>query len=168
MTVTLRPYTPADLPAISALCWDYRDLLLVRTADFADIVDLYYAETDYGDLIADLPRIHARPKGDILVAELDGDVVGCAMYYPIAPGTCEIKRVFVSEAARRCGAGRALMQAGMNAAAKDGYTRMVLDTVHTLTEAIALYTAVGFAPCAPFYDPDPKFEDRLRFYDITL
>ncbi len=168
MTLNIRTHTPDDLPVISTLCWAYRDLLVERNADFAEMLDLYYAKDSYNDLIADLPRIHARPKGDILVAERADAVVGCAMYYEIAPGTCEIKRVFVSEAARGSGAGRALMRAGLDAAKADGYTRMVLDTVHTLPEAIALYEAMGFAPCAPFYEPDPRFIAHLRFFDITL
>mmetsp|Transcript_553 Transcript_553/g.1580 ORF Transcript_553/g.1580 Transcript_553/m.1580 type:complete len:177 (+) Transcript_553:1302-1832(+) len=168
MTLTVRPYTTADLPAISTLCWAYRDLLTVRNAEFSELVDLYYAKPDYSALIADLPRIHARPKGEIFVADQASAVVGCAMYYEIAPGTCEIKRVFVDEAARGSGAGRALMQAGIDGATRDGYRRMVLDTVHTLPEAIALYEAMGFAPCAPFYEPDPRFITRLRFFDIAL
>ncbi|MEO0746666.1 MAG: hypothetical protein AAFY49_15075 [Pseudomonadota bacterium] len=56
----------------------------------------------------------------------------------------------------------------MRRAAADGYGRMVLDTIAPLTEAIALYERLGFAPCAPFYNPDPAFAPHLRFFDITL
>jgi hypothetical protein len=43
-----------------------------------------------------------------------------------------------------------------------------LDTVHTLTEAIALYERSGFSPASPFYEPDPAYVETLRFYDCPL
>ena len=132
-------------------------------------MDTYYSADIYPALIADLPRIHARPRGDILLATLGTQVVGCAMYYPLSePGVTEIKRVYVDDAARGAGAGRALMRAAMKGARSDGYTRVVLDTIAPLTEAIALYDALGFAPCAPFYEVDPAFAPHLRFFDHPL
>ncbi|MEM6372902.1 MAG: GNAT family N-acetyltransferase [Pseudomonadota bacterium] len=167
--LTIRPGVPADIKDIARLCWAYRALLVARSTDMPPIVDRYYAADTYEAMIADLPRIHARPKGDILLAELDGAVVGCAMYYPLAtPGETEIKRVYVDPAARGTGAGRALMQAAMEGARRDGYDRAVLDTIAPLTEAIALYHRLGFQPCAPFYEPDPEFAPFLRFFDHPL
>lgn len=169
MTLTLRPATlPDDSDALATLCWGYRALLADRCAADPRILDTYYAHDTYAALIADLPRIHARPRGDIILAQTDKGPVGCAMYYPIDATTCEIKRVFVTDAARGLGAGKALMQENMRRAAADGYGRMVLDTMKDLTEAIGLYHALGFAPCAPFYEPDPRFVDQLRFFDIAL
>ncbi|WP_299653256.1 GNAT family N-acetyltransferase [uncultured Tateyamaria sp.] len=169
MPLTIRPATPADMDDVARLCWAYRDLLVERSDGLPPVVDAYYAKDSYAALIADLPRIHARPKGDILVATLNDTVVGCAMYYPLAePGTTEIKRVYVDTAARGTGAGRALMQDAMQRARADGYTRMVLDTIIRLPEAIALYERLGFEPCAPYYDPDPAFAPFLRFFDHPL
>ncbi|WP_299282026.1 GNAT family N-acetyltransferase [uncultured Tateyamaria sp.] len=169
MTISIRSATFADAPTIARLCWAYRDLLAERARDIPGIVDTYYGADSYAALIDDLPRIHARPKGDILLAEADGTVVGCAMYYPLAAhGVTEIKRVFVDPAARGTGAGRALLQAALEGARGDGYTRAVLDTIAPLTEAIALYDRMGFAPCAPFYEPDPDFAPHLRFFDHPL
>ena len=166
---TIRPATPDDMDDVARLCWAYRDLLVERSTDLPHhTIEHYYAKDSYADLIADLPLIHARPRGDILIARLDGATVGCAMYYPRGETLCEIKRVFVDPVARGSGAGRALMRAAMDDAANDGYTRMVLDTMVNLTEAIALYETLGFSPCAPFYDPDPELLPFLRFYDIEL
>ena len=104
-----------------------------------------------------------------MLAVFDGDVVGCAMYYPLAmPGVTEIKRVFVDANARGTGAGRAMIEDCMKRARADGYTRMVLDTAINLPEAIALYGRLGFQPCPPFYDPDPVFEPYLRFFEHPL
>ncbi len=160
---------PADGKDLARLCWAYRDLLIARMPERPEIVEAYYAAEDYGRLIADLPRIHARPRGDILLAEAGGAVLGCAMYYPLgSPGLCEIKRVYVDDAARGLGAGRALMTGAMARAAADGHRRMVLDTMVNLTEAIALYHRLGFAGTDPFYDLDPRFRDDIRFFGRDL
>jgi hypothetical protein len=45
---------------------------------------------------------------------------------------------------------------------------MVLDTMRVLPEAIALYRALGFSPCVPFYDPDPRFADDILFFGKDL
>jgi len=165
----IRPYTPEDQTELARLCWAYRDLLAERTQSVPDILDTYYAKDDYTRLIADLPRIHARPKGNILLAEQNGAIVGCGMYYPLeTPGICEIKRVFVDGNARGLGAARALMAQAMAEARADGYSRMVLDTMINLTEAIALYEKLGFTPGAPFYDLDPRFAHVIRFFAKDL
>ena len=153
---------PDELPALAKLCWDYRDLLITRTTHVPNMVEKYYSRASYTRLINDLPRIHSRPSGDILVAELGDIIVGCAMYYLHSSGHCEVKRIFVSQAARGFGAGFELLDAAKRHAASDGHKTMVLDTVHTLFEAIALYERSGFVPDKPFYDPDPAFIDTLR------
>lgn len=169
MTLTIRSAGETDLPKLADLCWAYRDVLVVRSAGLPPMVERYYGEASYAALIADLPRIHARPKGDILLASVDGETVGCAMYYPLSiPGVTEIKRIYVAPTARGTGAGRALIETAMTRARTDGYDRMVLDTIAPLTEAIALYNRLGFKPCAPFYEPDPEFMPYLRFFDHAL
>jgi len=168
-TLTVRPIDlNHEAPALAKLCWDYRDLLMTRTVHVPDIMERYYSQSDYAALIEQLPDIHARPKGDILVADLDGTPVGCAMYYLHGTGSCEIKRIFVDQSARGYGAGEKLVRTAMTRAKSDGHDHMVLDTVHTLTEAIALYQRVGFVPAKPFYEPDPAYIDTLRFFDIQL
>ena len=167
-TATIRTATPADMPAIVRLYWNYRDMLIERAGPRRGVVEVAYAADGYASLLADLPRIHARPKGDILVAEVGGNVLGCAMYYPFSEDVTEMKRVYVDPRARGSGAGRALVRTGITRARADGYTRMVIDTITPLHEAIALYESLGFSPCAPFYDPDPAFADVLRFFDLSL
>ena len=154
---------------MARLCWAYRDLLIEQSRDFPHVLASYLDQSAYRDLIQHLARIHARPCGDILLASLGGEVVGCAMYYPLnTPGVTEIKRVYLDARARGSGAGRAVVQAAMDAARSDGYSRMVLDTITPLTQAIALYERMGFAPCAPFYELDPTHAKFLRFYDHPL
>ncbi|KIC48955.1 GNAT family N-acetyltransferase [Tateyamaria sp. ANG-S1] len=167
--LTIRPAAPSDMDDIARLCWAYRALLIEREAGLPPMTAKFYPEDTYRALIDDLPRIHARPRGDILLAEMEGTVVGCAMYYPLAlDGVTEIKRVYVDPSARGTGAGRKLIETTMAHARADGYTRMVLDTMERLTEAIALYERLGFKPCDPYYDVPPAFLPHLRYYEHPL
>lgn len=165
----IRAYQPEDQAVLAQLCWAYRELLAARSRHVPGLVETYYAEPDYARLIEDLPRIHARPRGKILLAEQDSAVIGCAMYYPLEDvGVCEIKRIFVAPEGRGLGAAKALVRTAMIGAAQDGYARMVLDTMTELHEAIALYKRLGFAPGTPFYELDPRFAHVIRFFQIDL
>lgn len=167
----IRPATTTDMDAVARLCWAYRDLLSTReaAAGLPAMAAAFYPTDRYQQLIDDLPRIHARPHGDILVADADGMLVGCAMYYPLGPpGVTELKRVYVAPAARGTGTGRRLIEEVIDRARTDGYTRMVLDTIAPLAEAIALYGRIGFAPCAPYYEISAEFRPHLRYFDYSL
>lgn len=164
----VRCAAPEDHAAIAQLCRAYRADLLARNADLPDIVETYYAEAAFEQTLANLPRLHARPDGVLLAATLGADVVGCAMTTRRSDTVCEIKRVFVSAEARGAGLARKLCQTAMQISREDGYATMVLDTMSTLTEAIALYERLGFTKAAPFYEPDPLYADRIRFYEIQL
>ena len=160
--------TAVDHAAVRALCRAYRALLDERWPDYPQFLDRYYNAADFEALLARLPQLHRPPEGVILVAELDGRIVGCGMTHRIAPGVCEIKRVYVSDAARGHGAGAKLCRAAMERSRADGYARMVLDTTTRLTEAISLYEKLGFTPIAPFYDPPADFAENLLFFGRDL
>ena len=164
----VRRATPDDLPAIRALCRAYRDTLVERSRHVPAFVETYYGGAAFEALLGDLPRLHAPPDGATFLAEADDRPLGCAMTHRIDAATCEIKRVFVVPEARGTGAGAALFEAAMAWARAAGYTRMVLDTFHTLTEAQRLYARLGFREAAPFYAPDPALAPLLRFYERAL
>lgn len=157
-----------DMRHVRALCRDYRALLADRTADRPDILKTYYDSESYEALLQRLPQMHTAPDGAIFLAFLDAQPVACGMHHRIGPETCEIKRVFASEAARGHGAGRGIIEAVMERARTDGYREIKLDTMIRLTEAIGLYRKLGFEPCAPFYDLDPAFEGLVEFYGRPL
>ena len=167
--LTIRsPESEADHAAVRDLCRDYLALLDARWPDYPQFPAGYYSAEEFEDLLARLPELHRAPEGAIFVADLEGAVVGCGMTHRIADGVCEIKRVFVSDAARGHGAGRRICEAAMERARADGYGRMVLDTTTRLTEAIALYEKLGFEPIAPFYEPPEDFAENLLFYGRDL
>jgi GNAT superfamily N-acetyltransferase len=104
-----------------------------------------------GSDLAALERSHSDALGEsdrvVLVAELDGEVVGMAHLAPSraanAPHRAEVQRVAVGEGARGGGVGRALMAAVEHAALERGITLLWL-TTHEGSAACAFYEEVGY------------------------
>lgn len=63
-----------------------------------------------------------------------------------------MKRLYVAPKGRGSGLGRRLVEAVMVEGGRLGYREIRLDTLPSMTGAIALYGALGFAPTAPYYD----------------
>ena len=109
---------------------------------------------DFAREVATLPGQYAPPGGGLLLAMVDGTPAGCVGVRRIEAEVCEMKRLYVSPAARRCGAGRALALRAMALARGLGYARMRLDTLPTMHRAQALYGRLGFED-VPAYRANP-------------
>jgi len=89
----------------------------------------------------------------LFLAEDDG---GCVALRFLGTDTAEMKRLYVRDAHRGKGLGRALAQAAIGAAREAGCARIVLDTLPKMRAAQALYQAMGFRPIAPYLEqPTP-------------
>lgn len=143
----IRPATtPQDLHAVAALFEAYAATLPV---------DLGYQ--DFAAELATLPGKYAPPAGELLLARLaDGAPVGCVGLRPLpSPGCCEMKRLYLADAARGTGLGRALTLAIVGRARAIGYRELRLDTLPSMAAAIALYRQLGFVEITPYYAPTP-------------
>lgn len=158
----------ADIAVVRKLCWDYRTYLCALGSEERKVIETLYSEDYYSALMDRLEQEHAPDKGVIMVAEFDNQIVGCGMTREIAPGVSEIKRVFVSDTARRRDAGRRLCLALMERARTDGYEIIRLDTLKTLAPARSLYRKLGFAQREPYYDLPDIAKDLVCFYETVL
>ncbi|MBR9650595.1 bifunctional helix-turn-helix transcriptional regulator/GNAT family N-acetyltransferase [Thalassovita aquimarina] len=104
------------------------------------------------------------PRGSFLIARSDGLPLGCVGLKGTDKGYGEIKRLWVSPAARGLGLARRLMEAAEGAARDLGIALLRLDTNSALPEAVALYRNTGWTEIERFNDdpyPDHFFEKRL-------
>lgn len=114
----------------------------------------------FQSIINDLPQIHARPRGGILLAEINDRPAGCVMYQELEPDVAEIKRLFVNEAGRGHGLGRLLLEQMFEQMIADGYKTVVFSSARFLNHARRLYESVGFRDI-----PQPEgFPDHLRSF----
>lgn len=156
--------TPERLGAVRKLCWDYRDFLLTLDPKTVDIALSYYPEDGYRALLDALPQGHTSVK----LARLGEVPVGCGMSQAWGDDAIEFKRIFVTEAARGHGAGRAIVEALIDAARADGYTRVLFDTDKPLHAAHRLYRAMGFQERGPYEPLSPELEAHLIFFEMDL
>lgn len=143
MTVSIRPATADDLPAVAALFDQYRQF--------------YEQAPDAALALQFITERFARQESVLLVAQDEaGALVGFCQLYP---SFCSVEAkpiyvlydLFVAPSARKSGAGRALMQAAEARARADGKARMDLTTAKTNLRAQGLYESLGWVRDEVFY-----------------
>lgn len=132
------------------------ELLQVKKlfTEYAASLDFNLCFQDFDKEIAELPGEYALPDGRLLLA-LDGTkIAGCVALRKITKDTCEMKRLYVKPEFRGKRIGKALAEYIIEEARKIGYSRMQLDTVPSMKEAISLYQSLGFKGIEPYrYNP---------------
>jgi ribosomal protein S18 acetylase RimI-like enzyme len=142
---------PAEVPLARALFLEY--------AAWLDI-DLCFQGFDAE--LAGLPGGYAPPGGGLWFARVGGQDAGVVGLRPFgAEGrvrkVCEMKRLWIRPDYRGLGLGRRLAEQTLAAGQLAGYRRMRLDTLHSMVEARALYTELGFRDVtAGVAEPHPE------------
>jgi ribosomal protein S18 acetylase RimI-like enzyme len=142
MPVHLRRATLDDLDTVVELFREY-----------AAGLDIDLGYQDFEEELESLPGAYAPPKGALLLAEIEGNAVGCVAVRALhATNFCEMKRLYVRIVARGTGAGRTLAEAAVAEGCRMGYLAMRLDTLSTMKAALSLYRALGFKEIAAYYE----------------
>ena len=119
---------------------DVRELFL----EYAKSLGFSLCFQDFDKELAGLPGEYAPPDGRLYIAFDDEDAIGCIALRKLDDGICEMKRLYVKPSGRGKGLGKLLVQTVIDEAKKIGYTKMRLETVPKMKEAITLYRSIGF------------------------
>jgi len=95
----------------------------------------------------DLFSLFAEQRSFYYVAEKDGILAGGCGIFPTSglPGDCvELVKYYVLAGERGLGIGKKLMELCIDKARQFGYTRLYLETVPELGDAIRIYERAGF------------------------
>lgn len=144
--------TPVTLACVNstALWTEARRLI----EDYAASLDFDLAFQDFDRELRSLETEYGPPHGCFVLAGEQNTWIGCGGLRRLSEFDCEMKRLYVSPAARGRGAGRQIAEALIGAARRLGYRTMLLDTTPSMTRAQQIYASLGFTSVAPYrYNP---------------
>jgi GNAT superfamily N-acetyltransferase len=113
------------------------------------IVRYFALEPKEKELLANPQGLILDRGGRIFLAVRDGEPVGCCALLAMGPGEFELAKMAVTEAHRRAGIGRRLLERAIAEARGLGARRLYLETNRKLTNAIRLYESLGFRHLPP-------------------
>lgn len=135
--IVIRPIEKKDNAAVAAII---RSALKEFGADKPGTV--YYDETT--DHLFELFR---KEKSAYVVAEQKGKIVGGAGIFPtsgLPVDTCELVKIYLTPGARGKGIAKQLMQYCFDAAVKNGFSKIYIETMPELVTAVSIYEKAGF------------------------
>ena len=92
----------------------------------------------------DVRKDYGPPRGEGLLALLDGAPVGLLLMRDLGNHACEMNRMFVRPTARGKGVARLLADQLIETARMKGFERMRLSALPRHDEALGLYRSLGF------------------------
>jgi GNAT superfamily N-acetyltransferase len=154
MTEIQAAHFPQHLAAVQAIFREYAESLGI---------DLSFQNFDAE--LADLPGKYAAPRGCVLLAWRDREVIGSVAMRPLDETVCEMKRLYVRPAGRGQQLGKRLAECIVQMAKETGYTKIRLDTLPTMQAAQHVYALLGFVPI-PAYVFNPV--EGTLFLELDL
>lgn len=101
----------------------------------------------YDPTTDDLHHLFEQKSAAYFIAEVNEKVVGGCGIYPtkgLPDGCCELVKLYLLPEARKAGLGKRLIEHSIAAARQFGYTKMYLESLPELTQAVSLYEKLGF------------------------
>jgi ribosomal-protein-alanine N-acetyltransferase len=125
-----------DMPELKIRLAQERDVEGIAKLEKATFRRYWSPEAVYKDVVENNKSIY-------LVAEIDGDIIGCLSAWLVA-GECQILNLAVLPVVRRRGLGYTLLEIFLNAIDKVGIKECGLEVRESNEAAIALYEKLGF------------------------
>ncbi len=159
----------ADIAEAKQLIEEFFDFIFDRYPERQLEIKEYMVEQNLDKQIEEFDQFFGPPKGECLLAFLNGSVIGTVMLRALDDDLCEMNRMFVRSKARGKGAGRMLCKALIKEAQNIGYQQMRLDAWDRQWEALPLYASLGFTrePKDPTSDP-LKISMRLNLHETEV
>jgi GNAT superfamily N-acetyltransferase len=170
MSATVRvPSTTQQLDQVRAIMRAFIAWHRECHRDDLHLIDQYFDAAAFDNELATLPGACQPPKGQLLLATVDGAPAGCVALREIDAAACEMKRLFVYPQYHGRGVGLALAREVIAQARTLGYLRMRLDTSIRQEQAIGLYKRLGFKMMmAPYYEVPEAMRSWLVFMELQL
>ena len=159
---------PDDIENIKKLWTDYLTWGNDRMQLLYGVHPHHPAETVREDLINIAKFL--PPNGRLILAFIDGNACGIGCLKSINEEIGEIKRMYVDPSFRNIGAGRAILNALLNAAKEAGYKKVRLDSPKFMEAAHSLYRSFGFTNISVYDEVEipAEFRQYLLFMEIDL
>jgi GNAT superfamily N-acetyltransferase len=142
---------PGDFAAGLQLVREY-----ARWVESTAGIPLQARQATWQSELDDLAGIYSPPRGELLLARVDGRPLGTAGVLLGDDRVAELKRMYVAPAARGLGLGSDLLRAAVASARALGARRVWLETSRRfMGRAVELYEAAGFVP-----GPAHEFADQ--------
>jgi putative acetyltransferase len=166
--VVQNPTTVQQLDQVHSLMRSFITWHKGRHRQDIHLIEAYFDAEAFEQELASLPGKYIPPRGQLLLATLDGEPAGCVALREIDSTSWEMKRMFVYTQFHGQGVGRALAEAIFKEARLLGYQTMRLDTSIHQDEAKGLYQRLGFKIIEPYYDVPAELKSWLVFMELVL
>jgi len=136
---------------------------LIRPARTCDVVEIRRLVDTYAPrgILLDKPTVTLyEDVQEFVVAEVDGEVVGCGALHVLWADLAEVRTLAVDPACQRSGVGHVLLEALLDRARGLGVHR-----VYCLTFEVDFFAAHGFVPFEATPVEPEVYEELLRSYD---
>lgn len=155
MPLTFRPATPDDIPGVARLINSaYRgDSSRLGWTTEADLLDGQRTDSEA------LLEIIKRPDSYLLLAILDGQIVGC-VHLEKNQKRCYLGMLTVAPQKQNTGLGRQLLQQAEASALQDGCQKIYMTVISVRKELISWYERRGYfntMQSQPFPYGNPRF-----------
>lgn len=157
--------TPEDVLALEPIVLEFFRIVCGSLKSDFDIQ--LSPEEPTGNMMA-TPEQFVPPLGRGYVAEADGALMGMIFLKPLRDDVYEIKRLYLRNEARGQGVGKRLVRHVVDVASDLGASDLYLDSIPSLSAAISLYEAEGFAHTTPYAGSEIASYEMMRDVGVYM